>query len=216
MKPLLLTILFVATISAAVGSASATARTRPRIETQEEEVAARIKTRDRLERLLKKVGPTIGVTFAQSKKQPFNYVGSLTTGLVNAKMLEIVVSVTPKDTISFRIYPHLKGRYINVDQARDPVTLMRTLLRLSDRAFFYWGVDETGDVFTGYTLTLESGFPEEAITIVLRSIPNSDEFVGELRPSVEPLPTAAPKATRPKTTRPRRPLKKQTVPEKGR
>lgn len=209
MKPVLLTIMLVASIAAGFGNVPASARISARGGTQEEDVAARIQTRDRLERLLEKVGPTIGVTFDQSRKQPFNYVGSLTTGLVNAKKFEIVVSVTPKNTIGFRIYPHLKGRYINVDQARDPVTLMRTLLRLSDRAFLYWGVDETGDVFTGYTFTLESGFPEEAITVVLRSIPNSDKFVGELRPSLEPLPTVSPKATSPK-----RPLRKPPMPKK--
>ena len=62
---------------------------------------------------------------------------------------------------------------------------MRLLLRLSDRAFLYWGADESGDVFTGYTFTLESGFPEEAIKIVLRSIVNSDKFVGEMRPFID-------------------------------
>jgi hypothetical protein len=59
------------------------------------------------------------------------------------------------------------------------------LLRLSDRAFLFWGADETGDIFTGYTFTLESGFPEEAISIVLKSIVNSDKFVGEMRPLLD-------------------------------
>jgi hypothetical protein len=40
-------------------------------------------------------------------------------------------------------------------------------------------------VFTGYTFTLESGFPDEAIKIVLSSIKNSDQFVGEMRPSID-------------------------------
>jgi hypothetical protein len=62
---------------------------------------------------------------------------------------------------------------------------MRLLLRLSDRAFLFWGADESGDIFTGYTFTLESGFPEEAIRIVLRSIVNSDKFVGEMRPFID-------------------------------
>jgi hypothetical protein len=59
------------------------------------------------------------------------------------------------------------------------------LLRLSDRAFLFWGADEAGDIFTGYTFTLESGFPEESIRIVLSSIVNSDKFVGEMRPFVD-------------------------------
>jgi len=147
--------------------------------------AARIRTREKLAQLLEKVGPTINVAFSQSQKQPFNYVGSLRTGLVNAESFEIVISVTPKDTIGFRIYPHYKKGYINVDKVNNAKGLMRLLLRLSDRAFFYWGVDETGDVFTGYTFTLESGFPDEAIRIVLRSIMNSDKFVGEMRPFVD-------------------------------
>jgi hypothetical protein len=49
----------------------------------------------------------------------------------------------------------------------------------------FWGADETGDVFTGYTFSLESGFPDEAVKIVLRSIVNSDKFIGELRPFID-------------------------------
>jgi len=62
---------------------------------------------------------------------------------------------------------------------------MKLLLRLSDRAFLFWGADEAGDIFTGYTFTLESGFPEEAISIVLRSIVNSDKFIGEMKPFID-------------------------------
>ena len=152
---------------------------------QQDDPAARIRTRERLAALLEKSGPDLHVTFTQSQKQPFNYVGSLRTGLVNADSFEIVISVTPKDTIGFRIYPHYNKGYINVDKVKDPSAFMRLLLRLSDRAFLYWGADEAGDVFTGYTFTLESGFPEEAIKIVLRSIVNSDKFIGELRPSID-------------------------------
>ena len=36
--------------------------------------------------------------------------------------------------------------------------------------FLYWGADDTRDVFAGYTFTLESGFPSEAIIVVLRSL----------------------------------------------
>jgi hypothetical protein len=152
---------------------------------QQDDVAARNRTRERLAALLDKAGPDINVAFRQSQKQPYNYVGSLQTGMVNAESLEIVISVTPKETIGFRIYPHYNKGYINVDKVKDPVAFMRQLLRLSDRAFLYWGADEAGDVFTGYTFTLESGFPEEAIKIVLRSIANSDKFIGELRPSID-------------------------------
>jgi len=152
---------------------------------QQDDANARNRTRERLAALLEKSGPEINVDFKQSQKQPFNYVGSLKAGLVNADSFEIVISVTVKDTIGFRIYPHYNKGYINVERVRDRAGLMKLLLRLSDRAFLFWGVDESSDVFTGYTFTLESGFPEEAIRIVLRSIVNSDKFVGEMRPFID-------------------------------
>lgn len=148
---------------------------------QQDDEAARIRTRDKLAQLLERASPTINVAFKQSQKQPFNYVGSLTVGLLHAESFEIVISVTAKDTIGFRVYPHYKKGYINPGKVNDPAGLMRLMLRLSDRAFLFWGLDEAGDAFTGYTFTLESGFPEEAIRIVLRSIANSDKFVGEMR-----------------------------------
>jgi hypothetical protein len=152
---------------------------------QQDDEAVRNRTREQLAQLLEKAGPTINVAFNQSQKQPYNYVGTLRTGLVNAESFEIVISVTAKETIGFRVYPHYKSGYINVDKINDRAALMRLLLRLSDRAFLFWGADETGDIFTGYTFTLESGFPEEAIRIVLRSIVNSDKFVGEMRPILD-------------------------------
>ena len=152
---------------------------------QQNKDASRIRTREQLAQLLDRAGPDIKVSFSQSPKQPFNYVGSLRTGLVNADSFEIVISVTPSDTIGFRIYPHYKSDYINVDKVKNSAGLMRLLLRLSDRAFLYWGADSSGDIFTGYTFTLESGFPEEAIKIVLRSIVNSDKFIGEMRPFID-------------------------------
>ncbi len=152
---------------------------------QQDDEAVRNRTRERLAQLLEKSGPGVNITFSQSQKQPYNYVGMLRTGLVNADSFEIVISVTLKETIGFRIYPHYNKGYINVDRARDRAALMRLLLRLSDRAFLFWGADEAGDIFTGYTFTLESGFPEEAINIVLKSIVNSDKFVGEMRPFID-------------------------------
>ena len=148
---------------------------------QQDDEATRIRTRDKLAQLLERAGPTINVAFKQNQKQPFNYVGSLTVGLLHAESFEIVISVTAKDTIGFRVYPHYKKGYINPGRVNDPAGLMRLMLRLSDRAFLFWGLDEAGDAFTGYTFTLESGFPEEAIRIVLRSIANSDKFIGEMR-----------------------------------
>ena len=62
---------------------------------------------------------------------------------------------------------------------------MRQLLRLSDTNFLYWGADQTGDIFAGYTFTLESGFPEEAIRVILWSIKPLDEYVGQMRPNID-------------------------------
>jgi hypothetical protein len=152
---------------------------------QKDEEADRTRTRGEMAALLEKAGPDIGVDFKQSQKQPYNYVGLLRTGLANAESFEIVISVTAKDTIGFRVYPHYNKGYVNVDRVKDRAGLMKLLLRLSDRAFLFWGADESGDIFTGYTFTLESGFPEEAIKIVLRSIVNSDKFVGEMRPFID-------------------------------
>jgi hypothetical protein len=157
----------------------------PSIYGQQDDEAVRNRTREQLAQLLEKAGPDVKIGFSQSQKKPYNYVGTLKSGLVNAESFEIVISVTPKETIGFRIYPHYNKGYINVDNVKDRAALMRLLLRLSDRAFLFWGADESGDIFTGYTFTLESGFPEEAIKIVLRSIVNSDKFVGEMRPFID-------------------------------
>ncbi len=149
--------------------------------------ATRNATRDKLSRLLDVVGPKkdVNVAFRQNAKQPYNYVGIMRDGLKNADSLEIVISVTPNETIGFRIYPHYKDEYINLDKAKNGPALMRKLLYMNDRNFLFWGADDSADIFSGYTFTLESGFPAEAIEIVLRSIRNTDGFVGEMRPLVD-------------------------------
>ncbi|MBA2528192.1 MAG: hypothetical protein H0V18_20770 [Pyrinomonadaceae bacterium] len=152
---------------------------------QQNESAVRIRTREQVGQLLDKVGPSLHLTFRQSEKQPFNFVGLLKEGLTQAESFEVVVGVTQNQTIGFRIYPRYKSSYINIDHVRNGPGLMRLLLRLSDRAFLFWGVDPSGDIFTGYTFTLESGFPEESIKIVLRSIVNSDKFIGEMKPMID-------------------------------
>jgi hypothetical protein len=143
-------------------------------------------TRARLAQVLNSAGARsdVNVTFRQSTKNPYNFVGTM-TGLPNVDSLEIVVSATAKQTIGFRIYPHYKGGYINVGKARDSLGLMKQLLYFSDQNFLFWGADDVGDVFSGYTVTLESGFPAEAIVIILRSIRNTDGFVGTMRPFID-------------------------------
>jgi hypothetical protein len=147
--------------------------------------------REKVRQVLTSAGarPDVNVTFRQSTKNPYNFVGTM-TGLKNVDNLEIVVSVTKSDTIGFRIYPHYKGGYINLGKARDANGLMRKLLYYSDQNFLFWGADDTADVFSGYTVTLESGFPTDAIVVILRSIKNTDKFVGEMRPFIDGTPAS--------------------------
>ncbi len=147
-------------------------------------------TREKVRQVLTTTGQRddVNVTFRQSTKNPYNFVGSMTTGLKNSDSLEIVVSVTKSDTIGFRIYPHYKSGYINLGKARDTNGLMRKLLYYSDQNFLFWGADDTADVFCGYTVTLESGFPQDAIIVILRSVRNADKFVGEMRPYIDGTP----------------------------
>ncbi len=167
-------LLFVAILAAA-----------PAVYCQTPAEAAREKTRLRMSTLLDRVGPEIKISFQASSKSPFVFVGKMTEGLTNAESMEVVISVTTSETIGFRIFPHYKSGYINIDKARNPLQLLRKLVQMNASTFLYWGADDAGDVFTGYTFTLESGFPDEAISIVLKSIKNSDQFVGQLRPSID-------------------------------
>ena len=148
---------------------------------------ARDATRESLRSLLATAGQRsdVDVQFRQSSKNPYNFVGSMTTGLKNSDSLEIVISVTKSATIGFRIYPHYKGGYINLLRAKAQSDLMMELLYLTDQNFLFWGADDQHDVFCGYTFTLESGFPADAIVIVLRSIRNTDKYVGEMRPMID-------------------------------
>jgi hypothetical protein len=159
-------------------------------QTPQEKEAARVATREKLRQLLNASGPKKGIdiSFKQSEKQPFNFVGAKRDGLTNADFLEVVVSVTADDTIGFRVYPHYKGAYINLNRAKDANGLMRLLLNLSDKNFLYWGADSISDVFAGYTFTLESGFPDKAVEIVLYSIAPIDGFVGKIRPFLDDAP----------------------------
>jgi hypothetical protein len=125
------------------------------------------------------------VTFQQSTKNPYNFVGTMTAGLANSSSFELVVGVSVNQTVSLRVYPHYKGGYINIRRARDPAGLMTKLLVYNSQNFLYWGADDAGDVFAGYTFTLESGFPSEAIVVVLRSLRVQDRFVGEMRPLID-------------------------------
>ncbi len=141
--------------------------------------------REKLRALFETAGPKINVSFRQSDKQPYNFVGVMKTGLKNADSLEIVISVSAEETIHFRIFPHYSGAYLNIDKVRSGEALMRQMVRFSDQNFMFWGADGSGDIFAGYNFTLESGFPEASIRVVLNSIAKLDAFVGQMRPSID-------------------------------
>lgn len=143
--------------------------------------ADRTATRERVRNALKDIGPRMGVTFRQSERQPFNFVGSLTDGLNNAESMEVLLLIGHQDVLHVQVYPHMPGnKYINVDRSPNGTGLMRKLLSYNDGQFFYWGMDDVYDVFAAFTFTLESGFPAEALDVVLRSVPLLDKKVGEM------------------------------------
>ena len=148
--------------------------------------AERDATREELRAILASVGSRddVAIAFRQSTQNAYNFVGSA-TGLTNSDSLEVVISVTEYKTVSFRVYPHYHGGYINLNRAKDRAGLMHKLLEYNDTNFLFFGADDTNDVFAGYTFTLESGFPNEAVTIVLRSLRNQDKYVGEMRPLID-------------------------------
>jgi hypothetical protein len=137
-------------------------------------------TRDTLEPLLATYAPAQETRWHRSPTDPFTIVGYFAKNLKYAERFEIVLTVTDKATIWFRVYPQWGGDYINLDKVRDASGLMQKLLRFSYHNFFFWGADDALDVFAGYQCTLESGFPEEAIKVVIRSVPLLDEDVGEV------------------------------------
>lgn len=134
-------------------------------------------TRARLEALLGTYAKTLGMRWSRNAKEPFNIVAYYDRDLRYTARFEVVMSITRQNTIGFRAYP---VPYLNIDDARDPSGLMRKMLRLSEQNFLFWAADGSQDIYAGFTITLESGFPEEAIKIVLQSIPLVDRDVGLL------------------------------------
>jgi len=183
-----LAFLLVLTASAAAygqhGTESATP-TRPQTPPTTQQTNTRDANREKLRALFETAGPKINVSFRQSDKQPYNFVGVMKTGLKNADSLEIVISVSAEETIHFRIFPHYSGAYLNIDKVRSGEALMRQMVRFSDQNFLFWGADGSGDIFAGYNFTLESGFPEASIRVVLNSIAKLDAFVGQMRPAID-------------------------------
>jgi len=161
------------------------APTRPQTPPTTQQTNTRDANREKLRALFETAGPKINVSFRQSDKQPYNFVGVMKTGLKNADSLEIVISVSAEETIHFRIFPHYGGAYLNIDKVRSGEALMRQMVRFSDQNFLFWGADGSGDIFAGYNFTLESGFPEASIRVVLNSIAKLDAFIGQMRPSID-------------------------------
>ena len=181
--------LLVVTASAAAlgqhGHEPATA-TRPQTSAPtQQQTSARDATREKLRAILDAAGPKINTSFRQSDKQPYNFVGVMKTGLKNADALEIVISVSGEDTLHFRIFPHYHNAYLNIDKVRSSDGLLRQIVRFSDKNFLFWGADNSGDIFAGYNFTLESGFPDASIRVVLNSIAKLDEYVGQMRSSID-------------------------------
>jgi hypothetical protein len=150
-----------------------------------QETATRDATREKMRALLDTTGPKINVAFKQSDRNPYNFVGVMKTGLTNADSFEIVILIGDQETIHFRIFPKYKNVYLNVNKASDSAGLLRQMVRLSDKNFLYWGADDTFDIFAGYNFTLESGFPDASIRVVLNSIAKLDQFIGEMKPSID-------------------------------
>jgi hypothetical protein len=144
----------------------------------------RLATREKLKQLLAVEGPKLGITFKQSEKQEFNISG-YSPKYANVDYFEAVLTVSADDVIKLRAYPHYKGDYVNVDKARNSVALMRQLLNLNFHNFMNFGTDDSGDIYVGFTFTLESGFPSESITMSLRAIPLVDPFIGRMRPNID-------------------------------
>ena len=147
--------------------------------------AERRDTRTRLNALLSSYGSTVNMSFHQAVKNEWNFIGTLTEGVKNADSFEVVIGVTTDKTISILAYPHYKGAYINIDKVRNPAGLLRKMVNLSYHNFLPWAADDTGDVVARFQFTLESGFPVEAIQVVLRSIKLLDQFVGQMRPDID-------------------------------
>ena len=147
--------------------------------------ATRVETRARLEALLDSTGKAMGFRrWYRNTGNPFSISVFYDRDLKYTSEFEVVINVTRQNTIGFRVYPHWNGSestdYINLDDMRDPSGLMQQALRLSEQNFMFWGMDSSHDLFAGFTITLESGFPDAAVRIVLESVPLVDDSVGDL------------------------------------
>ncbi len=147
--------------------------------------SVQVVTWNKLDSLLATYGPARDIRWHRKPNEPLTMVGSLDKGLKYAWSFDIFITITEKATIWFRVYPVIAGDYINLETCRDPQGLMRKMLRDNYRNFFWWATNDAWDVFAGFQFTLESGFPDEAFKVVIRSVPLIDESVGEMLPFIE-------------------------------
>ena len=125
--------------------------------------AERDATREEVRAILASVGPRddVAIAFRQSTQErvQFRWQRHRPHQLDS---LEVVISVTEYKTVSFRVYPHYHGGYINLNRAKDRAGLMHKLLEYNDTNFLFFGADDTNDVFAGYTFTLEFGLSQRS------------------------------------------------------
>ena len=140
-------------------------------------------TLDKLKTVIASFEPARQIRWVRAKG-PFDLEGFYDKGLKWSSRLEIYIAVTHQATIWLRVYPQYYGHHINVNRVHDPNGLMQQMLRFSYHNFFFWGLDDNLDAFAGYQFTLESGFPEESVKEVLKSIPLIDGSVGDLTPFI--------------------------------
>jgi hypothetical protein len=101
-------------------------------------------------------------------------------GLKYCDALEVVFGASPDNTITVLVYPHVDGHYLNIEKARDSIDMLKQMAHFTGDNFMSWGADKDGDVFARYVITLESGFPDEAMKVVLYSIAPNDLFAQQL------------------------------------
>ncbi len=145
--------------------------------------SAQAATLDKLKAVIATYEPAQAIRWYRASNA-FDLDGFYDKGLRWSSRLEIYITVTRQATIWLRVYPQYYGHHINLNRVHDPNGLMQQMLRFSYHNFFFWGLDDNRDAFAGYQFTLESGFPEEAVKEVIKSIPLIDESVGGLTPFI--------------------------------
>ena len=151
----------------------------------EEDTPERRATFDKIKALTTEYGPSIKVTFEPVAANRWNMHGVMKDAPKNCDGLEIVVSASRKGVMGVRVFPMISGGYLNLDKAKNSAALCRAIARMNNETFFFWGADADSDVFAEFKFTLESGFPTESLKVVLSSIANLDQFVGDLRKAAD-------------------------------